>query len=79
MAKVNRQQQRDKPKNRPATVPYMCSGHSSIEQLMAEQGAGPITEVSGLHGSFWPEEESVEELVATIREWRGHKRTDHSR
>jgi hypothetical protein len=59
----------------PRTVPYASSGHPSIEQLMAEQGTGPITDVSVLHGDFWPEEESVEGFVATIREWRGHKRT----
>lgn len=45
---------------------------------MAEQGTAPITDVSVLHGDFWPEEESVEEFVATIREWRGHKRPDPS-
>ena len=41
---------------------------------MAQQGTGPITDVSVLHGDFWPEEESIEEFVATYREWRGHKR-----
>jgi hypothetical protein len=59
----------------PTTVPY-ASGHPSVEQLMAEQGTGPITDVSALRGDFWPEEKSVEEFVATIREWRGHRRTD---
>ena len=77
MAQVNRQQREGEPE-RPATVPYAASGHPSIEQLMAEQGTGPITDPSVLHGDFWPEEESVEEFVATIREWRGHKRTDPS-
>lgn len=75
MAQLNRQQRDGEPENRPATVPYASSGHPSIKQLMAEQGTGPITDVSVLHGDFWPEEESVEEFVATIREWRGHKRT----
>ena len=78
MAQVNRHQGKGQPDYRPATVPYSASGHPSIEQLMAEQGTGPITDVSLLHGDFWPEEESVEEFVATIREWRGHKRTDPS-
>lgn len=41
---------------------------------MAQQGTGPITDVSVLHGDFWPEEESIEEFVATCREWRGHRR-----
>jgi hypothetical protein len=78
VAQVNREQREGKPGNRPVAVPYASSGHPSIEQLMAEQGTGPITDVSLLHGDFWPEEESVEEFVATIREWRGHKRTDPS-
>lgn len=78
MAQLNRQQRDSEPGNRPATFPYASSGHPSIEQLMAEQGTGPITDVSVLHGDFWPEEESVEEFVATIREWRGHQRTDPS-
>jgi hypothetical protein len=73
---VNRQPDEREPENRPKTVPYASSGHPSIEQLMAEQGTGPITDVSQLHGDFWPEEETVEEFVATVREWRGHRRTD---
>jgi len=43
---------------------------------MTQQGTTSITDVSVLHGDFWPEEESVEEFVATIREWRGHNRTE---
>lgn len=78
MARVNRHQREGQPDYRPATVPYAASGHPSVEQLMAEQGTGPITDVSVLHGDFWPEEESVEEFVATIREWRGHRRTEPS-
>lgn len=60
----------------PAGVSYSAEGHPSIQQLMAEQGTGPITDVSVLHGDFWPEEESIEEFLATLHEWRGHKRTD---
>lgn len=78
MAELKRQQREREPGNRPLTVPYASSGHPSIEQLMAEQGTGHITDVSVLHGNSWPEKESVEEFVATIREWRGHKRTDPS-
>jgi hypothetical protein len=78
VAKVKIKHPDEEPHDRPASVPYAASGHPSIEQLMAEQGTGPITDVSVLHGNFWPEEESVDEFVATIREWRGHKRTDPS-
>ena len=78
MAQVNRQQQEGQPDGRLATMPYSASGHPSVEQLMAEQGTGPLTDVSVIHGNFWPDEESVEEFAATIREWRGHKRIDPS-
>ena len=52
------------------------NGHPSVEELMAEQGTGPITDVSVLHGDFWPEEESIEDFLEALHEWRGHKRTD---
>jgi hypothetical protein len=78
VAKVNRHQLEGQPDSPSMAVPYAASGHPSIEQLVAEQGTGPITDVSMLHGSFWPEEESVEDFVATIREWRGHRRTEPS-
>jgi hypothetical protein len=62
--------------NQPATTPYAATGHPSIEQLMTEQGTSPITDPSVLRGDFWPEEESVEEFLETLRDWRGHRRTD---
>lgn len=76
MAKVNRDQQDHGPERPPATVPNASSGHPSFEQLMAEQGTGPITDVSLLHADFWPEEESIEEFLETLYEWRGRKRID---
>ena len=76
MAELNRKQREREPEDRPASVPYAASGHPSVEQLMAEQGTGPVIDVSSLRGNFWPEEESVEDLVATIRVWRGHHRND---
>ncbi len=57
-------------------VPYSAAGHPSIEQLAAEQGTAPITDVSVLHGDFWPEDESIEDFLAALYEWRGHKRTN---
>jgi len=43
---------------------------------MAQQGTSPITDVSVLHGDVWPDEENVEDFIATYREWRGHKRAE---
>jgi hypothetical protein len=55
---------------------YVPTGHPSVDQLMAEHGTGPIADVSVLHGDFWPEEESVEDFLDTLREWRGHRWSD---
>ena len=76
MANLNRQHGGSIPDESSAPVRYAASGHPSVEQLMAEQGTGPITDVSMLHGDFWPEEESMEGFLETLHEWRGHKRTD---
>lgn len=29
-----------------------------------------------LLGNFWPEEESIDDFLAAMREWRGHAKTD---
>jgi hypothetical protein len=29
-----------------------------------------------LHGDFWPEDESIEDFLAALQEWRGKKRAD---
>jgi hypothetical protein len=76
VAELNRQHRESAPDDRQKPVRYAASGHASVEQLMAEQGTGPITGVSVLHGEFWPEEESIECFLETLHEWRGHKRTD---
>ena len=74
---VDKRGQQDRPKaNAPSGVSYSAEGHPSVEQLMAEQGTGPITDVSVLHGDFWPEDEPVEAFLEALHEWRGHKRTD---
>jgi hypothetical protein len=30
----------------------------------------------GLLGNFWPEEESTDDFLAAMREWRGHTKID---
>ena len=75
MAELNRQQP-DAPPEDAALVPYSAAGHPSIEQLMADQGTSAIADVSALHGDFWPEEEPIEDFLAALHEWRGHRRTD---
>lgn len=40
-----------------------------IEQLVAEQGTRPL-DFEEMLGNFWPEEESADEFLAALREWR---------
>ena len=76
MAELNPQHRDPATEEKTAAVRYSVTGHPSIQELMAEQGTGPITDMSVLHGDFWPEEESIEEFLKTLHEWRGHERTD---
>jgi transcriptional regulator with XRE-family HTH domain len=42
----------------------------TVEMLAKEQGVKPITDFNTLLGDFWPEDESIEEFIATLRQWR---------
>jgi hypothetical protein len=76
VAELNRQHREPAPDDVPAAVSYAAAGHPSVEQLIAEQGTGAISDVSVLHGDFWPEEESIEDFLGALHEWRGHKQPD---
>jgi hypothetical protein len=49
--------------------------HISLEDLARQQGVKPVSDPSTLAGDFWPEDEDIEEFIATIRQWR--KEEDH--
>ena len=55
---------------------YNFDADPSLDEIIAQQGKGPITDLSDLHGDFWPEEESIEDFLDALHEWRGHKRQD---
>jgi hypothetical protein len=55
---------------------YNFDAHPTLDQLIAQQGKGPITGVQALHGNFWPEDERIEDFLAALHEWRGHKKAD---
>lgn len=43
----------------------------TIEQLAAEQGIGPFDfKAAQAEATFWPEEESVDDFIAALRQWR---------
>jgi len=48
----------------------------TLDELISQQGKGPITDLLALHGNFWPEDERIEDFLAALHEWRGHKKAD---
>jgi len=55
---------------------YSRQGHPSAEELIGAQGLSFPRDPKDLLGSFWPEEESIDDFLAAMRDWRGHARTD---
>ena len=41
-----------------------------LEKLAVEQGVRPINNFDSLRADFWPEDESVDDFVRTVRERR---------
>jgi hypothetical protein len=56
-----------------AAQKYIREGHATIEALIAEQGVVFPRDPHGLLGDFWPEEESIDDFLSALREWRGHQ------
>jgi len=53
---------------------YNFYSSPSLDELIAQQGKGPLSDPTILLGDFWPEDEPVEEFLAALHEWRGHNR-----
>ena len=43
---------------------------TTIDELANIQGVTPIGSIDDLWGDFWPEDESVDDFIDTIRLWR---------
>lgn len=50
----------------------------TLDELIAQQAKGPVTDVQVLHGDFWPEDEPLEDFLAALHEWRGHGKASKS-
>lgn len=50
----------------------------TIEEIIAQQGKGPITDPTVLLGDFWPEDQPIEDFIEALHEWRGHNRSDRA-
>jgi hypothetical protein len=44
--------------------------HVDIDTLAQQQGVSVVTNPNDLVGDFWPEDETDDELIATLRGWR---------
>jgi hypothetical protein len=43
---------------------------ATLAELAAQQQVRPIDDPDRLRGDFWPENESIDDLLATLRSWR---------
>ena len=50
--------------------PVFFESKTDLEGLAAQQGVSTVRDFDSLLGDFWPEEESADQFIATVREWR---------
>ena len=55
---------------------YARRGHPTTEELITAQGLTFPRDPRDLLGKFWPEDESIDDFLSALREWRGHTKTD---
>jgi hypothetical protein len=55
---------------------YARSGHPGTDELIAAQGLTFPGDPRDLIGDFWPEDESIDDFLSAMRDWRGHTKTD---
>ena len=52
------------------TADSMEARHAELLRLAERQGVKPVTNIDDLAGDFWPEDESIDDFIATVRRWR---------
>jgi hypothetical protein len=55
------------------------ASRAALMELARQQGIRPVTDLNLLRGDFWPESESIDDLIRTVRAWRDEaeaRRTD---
>jgi hypothetical protein len=57
---------------------FSFDANPTLDDLIAQQGKGPINDTQVLHGNFWPDDEPIEDFLSALHEWRGHGRTTKS-
>ena len=57
----------------PAMVPgseFFSQQTMDLDTLAARQGVRPVTNFDDLLGDFWPEDETADDFIAAVRQWR---------
>jgi hypothetical protein len=44
-----------------------------VLELAEQQGVKPVEKFEDLLGDFWPENESIDDFIATVRQWRAEE------
>lgn len=52
------------------TTDAVSERQAKLLRLAEEQGIKPIESIDALRGDFFPENESIDDFVATVRRWR---------
>lgn len=49
---------------------FFAQPKMDLATLAAQQGIRPVTNFDDLLGAFWPEDETADEFIAAVRQWR---------
>jgi len=49
---------------------FFAQSHTDLPTLAARQSVRPVTDVDALLGDFWPADETADDFIAAVREWR---------
>ena len=60
------------------TEEMVQQAREKILRLAEQQGIKPVQNFDDLLGDFWPEDESIDEFVATVRAWRDEEKLKES-
>jgi len=64
---AKRQRSPTKPKRQ---KPARSLAHIDPDALAAQQGVKPIDNPEELYADFWPEQETADDFVQAVRQWR---------
>jgi hypothetical protein len=49
---------------------FLSAPRVDLATIMARQGVKPVVSFDVLLGDFWPDDETADEFIATVRQWR---------